>query len=83
VDQSLLLILNSYHDVVSFHLPKVVGGQRWTRLVDTNQLGHVEEPTFEFESDYDVTGRSVLLFELVMDPDYATARLEQAMPEPD
>ncbi len=76
VDQSLLLILNSYHDAVGFHLPEVVGGQRWTRLIDTNQLDHVEEPTFEFGASYTVTGRSVLLFELVMDPDYATARLE-------
>jgi len=76
VDQSLLLILNSYHDAVGFHLPEVVGGQRWTRLIDTNQLDHADEPTFEFGASYTVTGRSVLLFELVMDPDYATARLE-------
>ena len=83
VDQSLLLILNSYHDAVGFHLPRVVGGHRWTRLIDTNQLDHVEEPTFEFGATYTVTGRSILLFELMMDPDYATARLERAMPAPD
>ena len=82
VDQSLLLILNSYHDAVGFHLPEVVGGQRWTRLIDTNQLDHADEPTFEFGASYTVTGRSILLFELVMDPDYATARLERALPEP-
>ena len=81
VDQSLLLILNSYHDAVGFHLPEVVGGQRWTRLIDTNQLDHVEEPTFEFGSSYTVTGRSILLFELVMDPDYATARLQHVVQE--
>ncbi len=92
VDQSLLLILNSYHDAVGFHLPKVVGGHRWTRLIDTNQLDPAEEePTFEFGASYTVTGRSILLFELLMDPDYATARLEQAsaaaelagLPQPD
>ncbi len=83
VDQSLLIILNSYHDLVSFHLPAVVGGQRWTRLIDTNQLDNMDEPTFEFGSSYDVTGRSVLLFELVMDPDYATARMELTAPEPE
>jgi glycogen operon protein len=77
VDQSLLLILNSYHDAVPFLLPKVVGGQRWTRLIDTNQLDHDDEPTFEFGASYTVTGRSILLFELAMDPDYATARMEQ------
>jgi isoamylase len=74
VDQSLLLILNSHHDMVAFHLPEVVGGQRWTRLIDTNQLDHDAPLTFEFGSSYDVTGRSILLFELVMDPDYATAQ---------
>ena len=92
VDQSLLLILNSYHDAVGFHLPKVVGGHRWTRLIDTNQLDPAEEePPFEFGASYTVTGRSILLFELLMDPDYATARLEQAsaaaelagLPQPD
>jgi len=77
VDQSLLLILNSHHDVVPFQLPEVVGGQRWTRLIDTNQRDHEDEPTFEFDSTYEVTGRSFLLFELVMDPTYATARAER------
>ncbi len=81
VDQSLLLILNSYHDAVGFHLPEVVGGHRWTRLIDTNQLDHADEPTFEFGASYTVTGRSILLFELLMDPDYATARMERTAPE--
>ena len=67
VDQSLLLILNSYHDVVPFRLPEVVGGQRWKRLIDTNHIESVEEPIFEFDVSYEVTGRSLLLFELVMD----------------
>jgi len=78
VDQSLLLILNSHHDVVSFELPEVVGGLRWRRLIDTNQLDSEDDPTFEFASSYEVTGRSLLLFELVMDRSYATARVERA-----
>jgi len=78
VDQSLLLILNSHHDVVPFELPEVVGGLRWRRLIDTNQLDSEDDPTFEFASSYEVTGRSLLLFELVMDRSYATARLERA-----
>jgi len=77
VDQSLLLILNSHHDVVPFLLPEVVGGQRWTLLIDTNQRDQEDEPTFEFDTTYEVTGRSFLLFELVMDPTYATARAER------
>jgi len=78
VDQSLLLILNSHHDVVPFELPEVVGGLRWRRLIDTNQLDSEDDPTFEFASSYEVTGRSLLLFELVMDRSYATARVERA-----
>jgi len=62
VDQSLLLILNSHHDVVPFELPEVVGGLRWRRLIDTNQLDSEDDPTFEFASSYEVTGRSLLLF---------------------
>jgi isoamylase len=66
-DQTLLLILNAYHDAVNFKLPKVVGGRNWTALVDTNQhdLGHFSRPKpFAFEHEYLVTGRSLLLFRL-------------------
>jgi isoamylase len=73
-DITLLLIFNSYHDVVLFTLPEVVGGRKWQCLIDTNQptLGDAENggqdpdlPRFEFGHEYAVTGRSLLLFELV------------------
>jgi hypothetical protein len=35
-DATLLLVTNSYHDVVSFRLPEVTGGARGELLVDTN-----------------------------------------------
>ena len=73
-DITLLLIFNSYHDVVLFTLPEVVGGRKWQCLIDTNQptLGDPEAdrpepdlPRFDFGHQYEVTGRSLLLFELI------------------
>jgi glycogen operon protein len=65
-DSTLLLIVNSHTDVVSFKLPKAVGGSRWVRLVDTNQTGENGLEELEFGHPYDVTGRSLLL--LVLQP---------------
>jgi isoamylase len=63
-EMTLLLILNAYHDVVNFRLPEVVGGAWWTCLCDTNQP-ILDEPTrHDFGSEYEVTGRSLLLFEM-------------------
>jgi glycogen operon protein len=63
-DATVLLIMNSYHDVVRFQLPEVPGGVRWERLVDTNVPNEDEIVPFEFGHEYDVTGRSLLLFGL-------------------
>jgi glycogen operon protein len=63
-DVTLLLILNSYHDIVLFKLPEVVGGRGWECLLDTNQPD-LDEARFDFGHQYGVTGRSLLLFELV------------------
>ena len=62
-DATLLLVLNSYHDLVGFTLPPSPAGQGWKRLIDTNQPGG-EEEVFGFGDNYGVTGRSVLLFVL-------------------
>jgi isoamylase len=65
-EATLLLITNSYHDVVLFTLPAVAGGRDWRRLIDTN-LPEADEdfedaPLFPFAHQYQVTGRSLLLF---------------------
>jgi glycogen operon protein len=66
-DATMLLVINSYHDVVRFKLPEVVGGSRWELIVDTN-LPDLEEPSpFDFGHEYEVTGRSLLL--LAMKPE--------------
>ena len=63
-DSMLLLILNAYRDVVRFTLPEAGGGSRWVRLIDTNQGGTDDVPHFPFGHEYEVTGRSLLLFVL-------------------
>ena len=42
--------------------------------MDTNQEASVIDARFEFEAEYLVTGRSLLLFELVLDQAYSEAR---------
>jgi glycogen operon protein len=63
-DVTVLLILNAYHDVVRCTLPEVVGGLGWMCLLDTNQPDLEPPVQFAFGSEYEVTGRSLLLFEL-------------------
>jgi glycogen operon protein len=60
---SLLMILNSYHDVVLFTLPKTARGREWRCLIDTNRTDLEETPTFPAGHVYQVTGRSLLLLE--------------------
>jgi glycogen operon protein len=63
-DATLLLILNAYHDVVPFALPEVAGGTHWRCLVDSNIPERADEPVFASGEQYEVTGRSLLLFVL-------------------
>jgi isoamylase len=78
-DATLLMILNAYHDVVEFSLPEVLGGREWRLLIDTNLSDEdtSSESAFAFEHAYSVTGRSLLLFELVLDPSYGVARTKR------
>jgi glycogen operon protein len=62
-DHTLLLILNAYEDAIKFVLPNVSQGRQWKLLVDTNDPA-LEGPAFDFGASYEVTGRSLLLFEL-------------------
>ena len=73
-DATVLVIMNSYHGGVGFRLPEVPGGLAWLCSVDTNQENSIVDSRFEFEAEYLVTGRSLLLFELVLDQAYSEAR---------
>ena len=64
-DTTLLLCFNSYYDVVRFKLPKAAGADKWVRLLDTNQPEADDTQAFRLGHDYDVTGRSVVIFKLL------------------
>jgi glycogen operon protein len=61
-DATILLVLNAHDEAVSFKLPQAAGGQRWVRLIDTNQPDEESLSYFPFGDAYMVTGRSLLLF---------------------
>ena len=62
---TLLLVVNSWHDIVPFKLPEPPGGKAWTLLLDTVRPDLPDDKRFEAGSMFDVTGRSLLLFQLV------------------
>ena len=61
-DATLLMVFNAHHDLVKFKLPPCFEGRGWTRLLDTNDQ-NLREAEFKIGAVYDVTGRSLLLFE--------------------
>ncbi|MEH6500180.1 MAG: glycogen debranching protein GlgX [Pseudoalteromonas distincta] len=63
-DATLLLILNAHDDVVNFHLPEVTQGVHWRCLLDTHRPKLREGEEHDLGSEFLVTNRSVLLFEL-------------------
>jgi glycogen operon protein len=80
-DATLLLIVNSHHDVVRFELPAIVGGIGWDLVIDTNQPDAERQP-FDIGHVFEVTGRSLLLLELIRETpgDHAEAAKESAAP---
>jgi isoamylase len=64
---AVLLAFNGFHDAVPFILPASPLGGEWRRLLDTNLDAAVDadQPTFREASVYELTARSVLLFEAV------------------
>ncbi len=75
-DATVFIILNSYHEAVSFVLPKVPGGLAWKCSVDTNLTEQPEDVRYDFGTDYIATGRSLLLFELILTKEYVEATIE-------
>ncbi|HEY4369404.1 MAG TPA: glycogen debranching protein GlgX [Steroidobacteraceae bacterium] len=71
-DATMLIIFNSYHDVVQFTLPGNSDSAHWILLIDTNQPD--EEPDkkiFATAQTYEVTGRSLLLFSMAAETEKA------------
>ena len=81
MDVTVLLVLNAYHDVVKFTLPDVVGGQTWRCLLDTNAPDRTATLQFASGDEYEVIGRSLMLFALQPDraPSEALTRASEAL----
>lgn len=63
-DATLLLILNAHYESVNFTLPAVAQGKCWIRLLDTNSPKQESVDSYQFEQEFLVTGRSLILFKL-------------------
>ncbi len=65
-DATLLIVFNSYHDVVKFTLPESSEGRHWELIIDTNIPESPRGPGKQFEphAEYETTGRSLLAFVL-------------------
>ena len=61
---TLLIIFNPWQDVVRFTLPLLNGGGAWALRADTNFPDSTEDPQFAVGHVYEVTARSLLLFQL-------------------
>src|SRR5690606_11059322 len=68
-DATLLLVFNAHHDVVNFCLPEVAQGSCWHCLVDTHRPQLRKREIHEFNSEFQVTGNSLLLFALELEDD--------------
>jgi glycogen operon protein len=81
MDATALLVMNAYHDVVKFRLPEIQGGNRWRRLLDTNLPDAEGSLVVKSADEYEITGRSLVLFALDPDhhPSVALRRARQAL----
>ena len=61
-NKSILMVLNSFEDVVEFTFPPSEGVDAWCLKVDTNIPDRTCGEAFKPGSVYQVTGRSLLLF---------------------
>ena len=63
-EATLLLVINGFHDLVTFTMPQSVGGHKWSLMIDTNLEEPCDHKPFHAGDTYDVTARSLLLFAL-------------------
>jgi len=58
---SLLILLNAFHEPIPFTIPARMPGERWQRIIDT-ALPEVEPDWFPSEQAYELKGRSIVIF---------------------
>ncbi len=63
-DVTVLIILNANADELRYVLPTCTAGQRWDRVLDTNEPECTGGETYEIGSAYPMAGRSLVLFAL-------------------
>jgi glycogen operon protein len=63
-DATLLMVFNAHHEAVEFTLPPCYEADGWKRLFDTTDP-HLDASQLDIGAVYDVTARSMLLFERV------------------
>ncbi|HTT04606.1 MAG TPA: glycogen debranching protein GlgX [Steroidobacteraceae bacterium] len=63
-ETTMLLVMNAHYDVVEFTLPPCAGGEAWRLVLDTRIPDEEPMSRFAVGDKYQVTGRSLLLFEL-------------------
>ena len=63
-DATLLIVVNANHDGINFNLPKVPHGISWSCKLDTTDPSIKGPQHLPFNKPYEVTGRSLVLFEL-------------------
>jgi isoamylase len=61
---TLFLVFNAWRDNVKFKLPQPPGGDAWELRLDTVRPGLPDNIRFDVGQEYDVTGHSLLLFQL-------------------
>ena len=66
-DATLLIVFNSHHEQADFMLPPCNGARAWRLLVDTLLDGVIGVREFRVGEHYDISGRSLLVFELLPD----------------
>ncbi len=62
---TLFLALNAYEGNIQFQLPRVVGGNHWRYLADTNRIDSPAPAPLRAGSAFEAAGRTLVLFELV------------------
>jgi isoamylase len=81
-DATILIVFNSYHDVVQFTLPGTTDSAFWLLLIDTNQPDDgITRTAFEPGDIYQVTGRSLLMFSMVAETERAKDEVRETAVE--
>jgi len=79
-DATILIVFNSYHDMVKFTLPGSDTNAAWLLMIDTNQSNtDLNSQAFAAGDTYDVTGRSLLLFSLAAETESGKDEVKAAV----